>query len=400
MIQKLSSYWRHGTIYCSLELTTQMGQERVYGITAKNKKDSFDDIVFFEENAIEKTATHISKNQHCFLTISTDNVLIEQVRYFEKEEDIISQAFPNLSNDFYTEILKQGEIAFVAISRKEYVNTKIKALEKQGLSIVGFTLGFTSLPNVLLFIENKIIAITNQEVTISKRLITSFNSFENSTNRYSIEGVSVSSNHLLSIAALPSYFKKESSGNDAEKENVALKNRHKKRIFFQKGLYLGIGILVAIWIINLFLYNSYKNQIRDIRSASSISATQKETYQETLKEVNQKERLVQNIIQVRGSKSIFYINRITTSLPESIRLAILEYQPVDKAIRLAKEIIYLENTILISGTSYSDTGFNQWISKLEAFQWLQRITVTNYSQQSNSKIDFELKIVVKDDTAN
>jgi Tfp pilus assembly protein PilN len=392
MIERLQSYWLYGSTFCSLELTSQNEEEVIYGLTAKKKKNEFDNIKTFQ-SSIDTISDNLSKNQHCYLTVNTDQVLIETATNFKEDNDIVAQAFPGLSStSFYSEILKQGKIAFVAVCRKEYIDKKIKELENKGISIIGFSLGFSVVKNTLSLLNKDSLQTSRQELTLGENSIVDYDSIENSQKEdYKIEDVTINANHLLSLSGLPNYF--------AENQQE-LTTKHKQKTFFQKGLYAGVGLLIGVWIINMIFFTTYKGELKELRGQSSTSLTQKEAYQAKLKEVNQKEKVVQNILQTANSKSAFYLNRVTASLPETINLSQLAYQPIAKAIREGKEINYQENVLVVSGISTDTQVFNSWIEQLEKFSWIASSTVSSYTQKTNSKAEFEIKFNLAYDTTN
>jgi hypothetical protein len=86
------------------------------------------------------------------------------------------------------------------------------------------------------------------------------------------------------------------------------------------------------------------------------------------------------------------MDKISLSLPNTIQLAELTYQPIPKRIQKDKRVVLQKNIILISGISTDSDEFAEWRRDLEDFDWIESVTVVSYGSVSKNTTDFSLKI--------
>ena len=110
-----------------------------------------------------------------------------------------------------------------------------------------------------------------------------------------------------------------------------------------------------------------------------------------------KQKMVDDLLKTNESKSSFYVNEIIHSLPTTVLLKELDYQPLQKRIKADKKIELDENTIVISGSSNSSEIFSNWISQLGKMEWVFKVDIINYGLDSKTVSDFTIKIKLKND---
>ncbi len=401
MINKVKSYWNYGNNYCSIELTTVSGDNKLHLVSAKKKKNEFTDFNFIEATSFSELAILLPKNQHCYLIINTDKVLIKEIPFIENDQKALAHAFPSLtSTDFYYEILKTKTKCFVAISRKEDIDFILKEAASQNLEILGFELGFSSLPCLIPLIDEDNIVTSSYEFNALEGEINAFS--ENKTqNRlsYSIDDIEVNSNFLLALSGIFNYLTppNEQSSNFIE-ENNNLNTLQKQKNFFKKGMLLGIGILLISLLINFFLFNSYYKNLQTKQEEVQLLKTQKDRYLSKSTIIESKERIVQNILNSSTSKSSFYINQIVAYKPSSILFSEIVFQPLQRTIKADKAIEYTLGEINISGESNDKNTFSNWIETLENFDWVKSVTVTNYGYSKKNESSFSVNISILNDS--
>ena len=401
MLNKLKSYWNFGNNYCSIELTTVSGDNKFHLVSAKKKNNEFIDFDFIEAKSFSELAKTFPKNQHCYLLINTDKVLIKEIPFIENNQKALSNAFPSLSSsDFYYEILKTKAKCFVAIVRKEDIDFILKEAVSQNLDILGFELGFSSLSSLIPLINDDKIITSRYEFTTLEGEINAFN--ENKTqNRlnYTIEDIEINSNFLLPLSGIFNYLTppNKKSSNFIE-ENKNLNTLQKQKNFFRKGILSGIGILLVFLLINFFMFNTYYKNLQTKQEEVQLLKSQKDRYLSKSSTIESKERIVQNILNSSTSKSSFYINHIVAYKPSTILFSEIVFQPLQRAIKADKAIEYSLGEINISGESNDKNTFSNWIEILENFEWVNNVTVTNYGYSKKNESSFSLNISILDDS--
>ena len=132
--------------------------------------------------------------------------------------------------------------------------------------------------------------------------------------------------------------------------------------------------------------------MQTLNGTSQINQTSKNEILKLSEDVNKAQKTTEDILKSSTSKSTFYINAIVNSLPESILLSEINYQPLEKRIKDDKPIELNLNTIIVSGESNNSTQYSQWITLLENMNWIDKVTVESYNDSKTSASNFSIKI--------
>jgi hypothetical protein len=396
MLSKIRSYWQYGTTFCGVEVTSSLSEKIVFAVTAKMKNNEFQQLEFLQSDSLVDLSKKLSKNQHCYLTINTDKVLIKEVPFDINAAKVLSLAFPGLSlSEFYYEILNTESKCFVAVCRKDYVNSILDEVEKQKINVIGFNLGFTPLTKLIHFIDKNEIITSQYQFTIEDQSIFSFSDSGDTTESYNIDDIQMPSDYLMSVSSLFNYVSVSSEiKSNLEKENNKLKIGQQEKNFFNKGIKVALGIVFTLLLLNFLVFGSSFKDQQTLQEEVGLLEYQRTIFTTKLAEIDKKERMVNNILNSGNSKSSYYINRIAYGKSASIIFDQIQFQPLKKAIRPEKQIEYDQNEITIGGESSDKEAFSRWIESLEQFEWIKSVTVTGYglSKRNTSSFDVELQL--------
>lgn len=400
MFLKLKSYWNYGNTFCGIELTTINGEEIIFGITSKKKHGEFKDFEFVRFSLLINFSKNISKQQHCYLAINSDKVLIKYVTSESNDLKTISNAFPGLSlEDFYYEISRTAYGSIVAICRKDYVEKILSELKQQKVNVLGFNLGVAPLSVLIPLIEEQELNTPRYNIFIDEKDIKQISPNEfDIAGKHLIGSINILSEYLLSLSMLSNYTGMGfNSSNNFTGENKILLKSHQENIFFKKGLFLGVGVLLISLLINTFFFSSYfkKEQLLN-EKLLNIELYQKDI-KGKLESLNKKEELVDNILNNGSSKSSYYINAITALKPSSIGFLDLQFQPMKKSIKQDNKIEYSQNNIIISGQSLDKTDFSQWITEIGTLIWVENVSVIHYGSLGKEVTTFSVLIYIQND---
>ncbi len=402
----LASYWNYGTKYCSLEHCSHAeGESSIYALVALKKNGEFEIKKTYTGISPEKITTKLKKNQHGFLTLTGNQVLIRATSTSGNDAKIIGSAFPNIDHtDFYYQILKSASQNFVAVCRKDYVQNVIKIYKENNLEIIGFSLGFFTIGNLLQLFKEEAIQLATYAVTIADHEITTYQKTDplREEENYLLEDTRISSNFLLPLAGLFSYeslpFNVTSNTQEANDE---LRKEHRQKVFFRKALQLGTALCLTALLINFILFSTYHSNYQNLSERYQAELSQKQAYDEKLSEISEKEITVKNILNNSSSKSTYFLNRIIHSKPSSIILSEFTYQPLEKQVKDREAIKLNKNKVRISGDSSNEAEFSNWIKTLEGMAWIKEIEVAGFSYKSSQNSGFSIIITLdEDETGN
>ena len=358
----------------------------------------FINITSFSSTSIEELLKKLPKGTHCFLIVNTTQVLISIADLKTRDSEIVNQAFPSLKNsEFYYEILKTSQQAFVSICRKSFVDGILLDLDNSGISVLGFHLGFGPVKNLVGLIPLEKIKTSTHTLSISNAEIIDYQEHKDSLKEvYVIEDIEVDSNHILSLAGLFDYLGDSGLATNSEDETKKRYQIFRQKTFFKKGLIAGAVLLLLCLLLNALLFNNYYSKLQKLEQQAQVVLIQKESYLEQQKEIKRKEQIVQNILLSGNSKSSFFLNRIISSKPKTIQFSLFEYQPLQKSVRPEKPILYLNNLIKVEGSSNNKAVFNQWIQTIEKYDWIDSVETYQYSENNNSFVTFGINLMITD----
>lgn len=397
MFDKIKTYLQFGNSFCGVEHSLKDKEDLIIVSLLKKKKKQVDIENSFEFSSIDETANSLPKNQHITLIINNDNVISKMIEgNINDNLKAIYKGFPNINLDeFYFEIIKQKNNYFISICRKQYIDDLIKQYSKLGISVIHFSLGNSLVSSITNFINsekeittsNAIISINNEEIIEVQK------NYDLDSNTYDINGLNISSKSILSFSgALQSVLESNNSNTNFETSKAELLKEYNNKRFFNQFLKFGGLFILGLLLINFFFFNHYFNEVNTLEQESQINLSTKNKILNLSESVNKTQEIVDNMLKSNSSKSSFYANNIIQSLPSSILLSQLNYQPLLKRIKAEKNIELQNDIILISGDSNSSEAFSEWINNLETNEWIKNIEIVDYSDVSKSKSTFSLKI--------
>ncbi len=401
MLKAITTYLQFGNRFCGIEHATENGQEKLYVTLLKKTKKEVDIQSLFEASSIKNLSELLPKNQHAVLIINNESVLTKKIESDQTDDlKLVYKAFPNIRlEDFYYEVLIQKSIHFVSICRKTYIEELINEYKTQGISIIDVSLGNSIAFSITNYINSKTISTSNTNITVEDKNITTIEKVNDLQQvEYDINGIIVSNTQLLSFSgALNLVVNNYHPHTNFEVYKELILNNYNHSRFFSQFLKFGLSFLLGLLLINFFFFNHYYNSVNELQQTSQISQATKKKVLELNETVSKTQKMVDDMLQSSSSKSSFYVNEIIHSLPSSILLAELNYQPLLKRIKTEQAIENNINTIMISGTSNSSESFSKWIVNLDAIGWIEKVEILSYGDISKSKSDFSIKLNILND---
>lgn len=397
MLNAIKTYHQFGNRFCGVEHATKGNNEILYATVLKKSRKALDTYDFIEANSVEELALRLNKKQHVFLIINNDNVLTKcvEVKNQVKKEALVYNAFPNLDlNDFYFEILTQDDAHFVSICRRGYLDALILEYKKHNISIINIALGNNVLSNITDFFNRSSIMLSNAEAALQNKQIKSFEKVEVlETTNYNVNGIITNNFGLLSLsAALDTVINQYSTEGNLDFHIQTLRQNFFQSRFYSQFIKVGLVIILSVLLINFFVFSHYFNRVNDLQQTAQINENTKQDLLLLNEEVDKSQKMVEDMLKTNASKSSYYTNAIIQSLPQSILLSELNYQPLLKSIKKDKAVNTEANTITISGLSNKSEAFSKWLNTLERVYWVNHVNVSNYEDTSSSQSKFSIKL--------
>jgi hypothetical protein len=389
--------FRHQLTYGSVFTAIEVAPNSYYNVLSLKKKKKELDIVHKEQyHNSESLFSGLKGVKHVFLIINNEQVLTKDVSSTHiAKESTVKVAFPNITlSDFYFDVLDHGASSLVSICRKEVVESILDEFQSKGISIIQFSLGDTHFKKLLPFLNNFNFHTSRGLFEVTSNEVVHWKKSEETIKTYEVNGLMVESNHLLPLAGIISYC----NGLKVSEENTIQKGligEYRQKRIFQLGIRFGLGFLLAILLVNFFVFSSYRNQ----KSALSDELSMNEVYKKQLLSLDdlvaKKKRLVEGMNSVSNSKVIWYFDQIASSVPKTISLDNIGYQPTTRSIKKDKPIQFKTNEVIVSGIAKDDTDFTNWSKSLEQTQWIEKLSNMELDGESAKYTSFSFTIHLK-----
>ena len=397
MLPKLLTYGKFGNLYCGVEHAFIDGNEKINALLLEKKKNEFLIENKYECNTITELSDQLQKGQHLFLILNNEKILFKIIDgVFDGQKAIIS-AFPNLKIDaFYYEVLHSITQTFIAICRKDYVDGLLKEYHKSNLHIVGFSFGNLMGSQLNSYVNNLSLHSSNAIISFEDDQLSNIEKSGNGLHdSYSINGLEINNTTILPLAGILSYYtQRKTTDANFESLNKELSNNFNQKRIFDSGLKVSLSFIFILLLISFLFFSHYTSNIEMLSTELEINKSFKKSIAELVDEVDKKERLVTNF-SLTSSKASWYVDQIGISIPATIVLSEIRYQPLVKSIKIEKEITFQEHSIIIKGKSGNSKIFSKWVSELEQQQWIEKVTIQEYGTGKKITTAFEILIQIK-----
>ncbi len=398
MLGKALKYMKYGSYYAAVEHQSNDENKPLALLVLKKEKNEFSIETQKKLSSIKEVAETLNKNQHLYLAVNNNQVLSKSVKKELNEDKALQNGYSTIKiSDFYYEIVQLEDNTHISICRKEHIQKLIADYNRHHLNIIGFTLGNSAIIHLLPFLESTSVSTSNASVAIANNLITSIDFKDNvDEHPYLINGIKILNIYTLSLAAIISYYSNgiKTAGNFNSYNTLISKEFAQKR-YFSLGLKTGLAVLFISLLINFLLFDYYNGHNEALTQNSQINQSHKEQLLLLKNELINKKKLVDDIANSTSSKTSYYFDQIGLTVPTTISLNSIGYQPVLKNIEDGKKIVLSEQTLFIKGSSSNGENFSNWVKSLEKFDWIKSVDIVDYGTGKKLSTMFELRIALK-----
>jgi Tfp pilus assembly protein PilN len=389
----------YGTAFFAIEHTKNLdGEEVMHAIQLRKKGKAISLETCVKINEIKKVKNLFSQQKHVVLVINNQQVLFKKVTSnFTVKEQALAIAFPTIKvSDFYFQIYKSNSETFVAICRKEYVHKLIDTYKSIGISVVDFSLHSLSSVALSSYLDAEKLHTTNSVVSFDKHAITSIVQEKVEHQTYKINGLEVSNEYVLAFSGiLAAFWTEKSTVSNFELLQEELSKEYRQKHFFSFGTKLMLGFIFTILLINFLIFNSAYKKMNQLNNELQIKASYKNTLVLLQNRVDEKVKFSKNILSLSSSRTTWVLNELGQSVPKTIQLSLLAYQPLAASIKKKKKIELNNKVLLLKGVSKDNDSFSNWISKLELNSWIEDVVVNSYGNVTDNNAEFEFLIRLK-----
>jgi len=401
MIKGLLQFIRYGSQYTAIEHLGKNGDEHLRLLTGKLRQSEIFPNKPINISWPELTHSHANGIKHTHLIVNNHQVLSKKITSIESQSEleILNQAFPSLDTElFYYEIIRSDSDTLVYLCRKSYVQSLIDQYEELNISVTAWSFGITSTLAILPIFKNRKEVLSERYRIYHKN--GQLQSIELDADAisevYEVDDLTIDSQHLNLFGGVMGSAKGLESDilTNAKEDQGNLCSNYLQHRFYNLGLPTAIGVLLVIFLINFLSYNYYFQKVASLDQITVSNDFQKERLRIKQAEVNQKQKLFEDVIKSSASSSSYFTDKIIARLPETIVLGKLAYHPLSRKTRANKAIMLKTGIIAISGTTKINDDLSVWITQLEGLDFVSQVDIHKLEKQSNLS-HFELEIKLK-----
>lgn len=383
-----------GRQYIALEFFALNRQEKIALLEVQKKRKEL--IIAQNEifDSIDALNGHKSKSP-AVLIINNDQVLQKEVQGNDaSDKKLLHKGFPNLqTDDFYYEIWRKESFSIIAICRKSYVDTLIDTLHKEfrvndislGVLGVSMILGF-DLPEKL-NTNTETLFLDAAENIVAKEAVPPV--------QYTINGLTIQNTHLLGFCGILKFILPTATTGTVRELGLVLEEKFKQKTFFEKGIKIGVAILLSLLLANFFLFSYYFGKANEMSETVSLNRAGIENLTKIKERIKDKEQKLESFTNNAASSSSLVINDLVKNTPASILLSQLDYHPLEKKIKEDEALTTKDSLMVISGTILSNTAFTDWVENIEKTECVKNVIITSFGKSEETETEFSINVILK-----
>ncbi|WP_075343319.1 hypothetical protein [Tenacibaculum agarivorans] len=384
-----------GNTYCAVEYSFDSeGNEVLYCLQLTKSKGELllanSDKFFTTESLFE----HLKKidQKHLVVLLNNKQVLSKSVTTLDDNETrIFKSAFPTLSlQDFYLQIEESPNTSFISIVRQDYVQQILEEFNSNDLKVLDIALGNLSISSIIPMISSNDVFTSNAKLTLEQNAIQSI-SKHFQVNDYDINGLHITSEYLLSLGAIVNFYLYNTT--QYKKELVS---SFKDQKLFNLGYKVALGVIFILVLINFLFFNNYNTKVNQLSQELEIKKDAKLTLKKLNDNVTKKKKLVAELQNSSSFSVAKYTDQIVTSIPKSIVLTEINYQPLVGVLKEGKEAKFKGKEIEVKGVLNDYVEFTNWIDEIEKKEWVEKLLELSTEKEKRKKnTNFHLLILIK-----
>ncbi|MEX0274114.1 MAG: PilN domain-containing protein [Flavobacteriaceae bacterium] len=396
MLNTLRTYFKEGKKYNALEIHEVDGQRHFFLLRLEKKQGEL--VVLQKEalSSLDQASKNLDKKAPLFLIVNTAAVLTKMVGTSGKSQmdTIVMQAFPNLDlNNFYYQVSQATTKPIVALCKKEALDTLLGELRESGIVVSDIGLGMAALEHVTPYLERNAITCNSQRLQLDEGHIIAMGQAENQeVEALNINGLNLPSTHLNAFGAVLGHMGHVAPLTNFTDLTQQLQSQFKNARIFHMGLRMALGFFVVLLLANFLTYDHYREKVSEMGTLLNASNSQKEEVARLTEMVKRKEERLQTLSASSNSRSTQILDRLALTVPTSVLLGSVQYQPLIKKVMEKKPVLTLERTLLVTGTSRDMDDFSLWVENLENEDWVQTVETLDYDYLTKEVSQFTLEI--------
>ncbi len=385
-MNKWNTIWQPSS-WVIVHLDYHVGGVRIVASVEKTSKKHTS--VFEEFESIDEVIKRFGKNKAYSLHVSGTGVLTRLVEFIPgyKEQLIVSGD----KDDFYFCSYNDSYKVATSFFRKNLIEDIVVELEEAKVMLVGISCGI--IPVLLSASEKEKIAF-DFIIEIENGRILQISRNESPSDRSTINSIFRTRNEAINQGVVLSYtsnFENYTSGFEETISKDKLDNYSQFSRFKFFGV-LSVSIIFSSLVINYFYLNNLNDEVAQLETDLALNNSNMSTLETLKQEKTRKEQLVISSGVNPDQFISFFIDKIGESVPKSISLREMYVFPLAENLKEKRKVEIRQDAIEIIGYTPNSQVLDDWMEKMNRYEWVESVELLNYLESTNSKAEFKLLI--------
>lgn len=345
--------------------------------------------VFEEFESITDLIKKFGKTKAYCLHVNGMGVLTRMVEFIPgyKEQLIVNGD----KDDFYFCSYNDSFKVVTSFFRKSLIEDVLTELAEAKVFLTGISCGI--IPVLLTASEKEKIAF-DYSIDIENGRITNLQRNESPSDRSIINSIFKTRNQAINEGIVLSYsspVEQYSSGliDEEQKQKLDEYGQFSRFKFF--GI-LAVSVILSSLMINYFYVNHLNNEVAQLEMDLALNNDNMSLLDRLNQEKTRKEQLVQSSGVNPDEFISFFIDKIGESVPKSISLKEMYVFPLAENLKEKRKVEIRQDAIEIIGFTPNSPVLDDWMEKMNRYEWVKSVELLNYLKTTDSKAEFKLLI--------
>lgn len=355
-------------------------------------------------NGISELLDILPANEPTALIITGKGIVSKYLEGTElSDAHCVSSLLPNAKpSEFLLQRYTTPTGVIASMIRKKQAFELLDLLRSKRIQITDTVVGGTALATLRSLIDSDAseLIIGPHHLSFDGEALVDYKALrESSDDQFRIGEEYLGAELLPALAIGLGYFAPDFSMEKVEEEAAAAANEELlyKQIFRFSG-WTVLLILLGSLLGNFFLKGHYDTELQELNMALLSSENRVEEVAWMREEVRNKHELIDVYEIKHRAQTAFFADRLAHSLPQSILLSEMTVHPERPKRKREDKTTFRQQVILIGGFAPESTVLNKWIQEMMQENWVQDITIKNYSRDPKKRQGaFELELLLTPD---
>nr|WP_295929050.1 hypothetical protein [uncultured Dyadobacter sp.] len=367
----------------------------INGVTLSRKGEMVSTVASFTNvGELAALLTHLPVTTPVSLVLSGRGVLCKRQECPDGHSgQLLQKILPNAKeSDFYIQSIPSGGYVLAAVARRGSVDSMVALISELGYRVINVVLvpvAFDALKSLLgneVLQEKGSLSLTHHQVSFATGELTDYTfkecKGEPESDQVALGGANVAEQILPAYGAALHALIPELAGQMALPVGTAeaqLDEYLQKRRFIHAG-YAALCFFLLLLLANAWFYRHYANEYQRLEYRYAGLKKESEEADTLRKQIAAQEAFLKQTGWFRLGAISYYVDRIGSTVPQSIRIEELVINPPDDKRSKSEKTMHFEfEKGKIGGHCGSPTDLNRWVRQLRDLDWLRNVEIHQYS---------------------